>query len=198
MTRLPASHTVSRNLLFPVISGLWQSIPWDKVLSDENKCDFKLEKELVQRFIRESKEHGSASDICRALAMQASLFARMSNFDNALAAQKDLERVYVISKHSAKIVNQYGSDFAAISYGNSVQWYEMIGDKASSLEQIEFVVREIIPKFPPIAVHDIFSCLFPIIMVMKDHGFGREAKELLKKFVLERFTLLGLSSSTYW
>jgi len=186
-------------LLFPIISGLWQSIPWDKVLSDEKKaCDFKLEKELVQRFIKESKENGNASDICRALAMQASLFARMSNFDSALAAQKDLELVYVISKHSPMLVNQYGSDFAAISYGNSVQWYEMIGDKASALEQIEFVVIKIIPKFPPIAVHDIFSCLFPIIMVMKDHGFGREAKELLKKYVLERFTLLGLSSSTYW
>jgi len=198
MTRLPASHTVSRTLLFPIISGLWQSIPWDKVLSDEKKCDFKLEKELVQRFIKESKENGNASDICRALAMQASLFARMSNFDSALAAQKDLELVYVTSQHSPMLVNQYGSDFAAISYGNSVQWYEMIGDKASALEQIEFVVTKIIPKFPPIAVHDIFSCLFPIIMVMKDHGFGREAKELLKKFVLERFTLLGLSSSTYW
>ena len=118
--------------------------------------------------------------------------------ENALAAQRDLEKIYNFREHSPGIVNEYGSDFAAISYGNSVQWYEMIGDRTSALKQIEFVVRKMVPKFPPIAVHDLFSVLFPISMVMKDLGFGREAKDLLKKYVLERFSTLGLSSSTFW
>lgn len=116
----------------------------------------------------------------------------------ALKTQKDLQRVYSFYRHSPMIVKEYCSDFAAISCDNSVQWFEMIGDKSSALKQIEFVVRKMVPKFPPIAIHDIFSVLCPLIMVMKDHGLAREAKELLKKYVLERFTSLGLSSSTYW
>ena len=79
MTKLPASPGVDRNLLFPIISGLWQSIPWDKVMSKED-CDFKLETELVNRFIKESREQGDPTHVCRALAMQASLYARTSDF----------------------------------------------------------------------------------------------------------------------
>ena len=197
MTKLPASKKVDRSLIFPVISGLWLSIPWDQVVSNKDS-NFSVEKGLVQRFVDEAEAYGDPTHRCRALAMQGALYSRMSEFGHAIDTQRQLESVYSFSKHSTGISDTYGSDFAALSFGNSVQWYDLIGDQALARKQMEFVLKKLLPKFHPVAVHDAMGVLFPILMVMKTKGMATDAKAMFKRHVLDRFNALGITSTYFY
>lgn len=186
----PRTDLVSRPVVLGILSGLCQSFS-ERQVSDEKQIS--LERELVKRFAYEARLDGGPVHMCRALAMEASYFSRVGDFNRALDAQHLLEGIYSYDLYSAALADEYGGDSAAQCFSDSVLWYFIVGDTQRAKRQIERVVQDHLPKLDPRDVDNTMSLIFPLILGMKELRMAERADNVLKRYVSDRFHEFGCS-----
>jgi hypothetical protein len=190
----PGSEKLSRSLVLLIIGGLCLALSRRKSRLEE---DVVFESTLVKRFVSESRLDGNPIHMCLALAMEGLLHARVGFFEKALASQRMLQGIYSFDRHNAAICRDYGRDFAAQSFSDSVQWYFLIGDRERATELIQFVIQQHLPKLNPREVDNNMALIFPLLVVMKTIRQAKEAEEVLRKYVINRIHEFGVTSP-YW
>jgi len=131
--------------------------------------------------------------------MESLAFASLGKFDNAITSQKKLENIYSADQLSDGIIAEYASDRAAQNYGYSVMWLEHLGRHIESDIQMNYVLKEIMPKMPPNNVHNSLIIICPILWVLMDKQKAREAENLFVTYVYDRFyEAYGKDSVTYY
>lgn len=184
MTTSPKAAKLNSELVLPILSGLcYTAIQQNGAYSgtlDHNE-------QLVESFVREAIEREDAIHISCALAMQASFFASAGKFDVAIRVQQDLEQVYIVDQHSRSIREEYGKDYAAQSFADSVQWYMLTGHQDMAEHQIAVVIGELLPQFDPRDVDTSLDLLFPILIVLKAINKARGAETILFKYAINPY-----------
>ena len=194
MTTSPKAAKLNAELVLPIISGLCSIAIQRNVVNKDLLAD---NEELVERFVREALEREDNIHISRALAMKASFYARLGKFDLAIQVQEELEQVYVVGLHSSGIREEYGKDYAAQSYADSVQWYMLVGRQPKAEQQIDVVIQEQLPQFDLRNVDTVMEIIFPVLIVLKSIGRARDAETILFNNAINPFHDLGGSSSCW-
>lgn len=194
LMKAPESELPNRHITLSVISGFYHALSWRHITDPMQQ---RFGRELVSKFSHEAHLDGNPTHICQALAMEASYFSRLADFEQALDAVKGLEGCYKFEEHSSGILRQYGHDFCAQTFSDSVLWYNIIGDKERAKEQIDFIIKNHLPKINPKSVDRIMQLLYPLLIAMKEMKMAGQAHELLIKFVSSRFTEYDCSL-THW
>lgn len=194
MTTSPKAAKLNQELVLPIISGLC-SIAIQRNLI--NASLLAKNEGLVDRFVNEAKERNDDIHISRALAMKASFFSRLGRFEEAIAVQKELEKIYDFESHSHGIRQEYGKDHAVQSYADSVQWYMLTGDQPAAEKQIKVVVSKLLPQFDLRDVDLVMELIFPVLLVLKSIGQARHAETILFNNAINPYHDLGGSSSCW-
>lgn len=171
-------------MVFPVFSGLYLLLKLGKVKTDMN-CVY--EQALVARFVAEARLHGDPIHYLRALAMQCETFSRIGNYTGALSVCSKLRDTYVPEAHTVESSLIYGSDRAAQSISLSALWLVEVGKTDEALKNCEYVVQDLMPKMQPRNVHNSFITLYPTMLLMKEHGMALQARDILKRYILDVF-----------
>jgi hypothetical protein len=180
----PASQRMKdRSLAFPIFSGLFLLIKYGL----EKGKGMKYEEELVGNFVRETKLHGDPVHYTRALAMQADMYGRFSQWHRALDMVKCLREVYNVGEHSNAIAKYYGSDRCAQAISLSALWHIQTGNDEMATSVCEDVLQNLMPKMELRNVHNSIMILFPIIWVMKSNGRALEIREVFDHYVIQQF-----------
>jgi class 3 adenylate cyclase/tetratricopeptide (TPR) repeat protein len=161
-------------LLLLVLSGLCSISIQSSHFDDESISE---QKELLNKFIAEAKRHERVFHLCRALAMEASFYARLGQFKDALVSTEMLLAIYDVEDHSAAIREDYGKDYAAQALADSTEWLCLVDEKREALARADYVIETLLPHFDPRQVDAIMELTFPVVMVMKalDRSVAAEA-----------------------
>uniref|UniRef100_A0A7S1BMB6 Phosphodiesterase n=1 Tax=Corethron hystrix TaxID=216773 RepID=A0A7S1BMB6_9STRA len=195
LTQSPsAANMKDRRVFFAVISGLFVCVKnglcEDRGLSVES---------LAKTFVEQAEIHGDPVHIARALSMESLAFASLGKFEDAIASQKKLEKIYSADELSKGIILEYASDRAAQNYGYSVTWYELLGHYEECDRQIKYILEEIMPMMPIQNVHNSLIILCPILWVLMDKQKSQEAETIFVTYVYDRFyEVYGKNSTTYY
>uniref|UniRef100_A0A7S0GE41 Uncharacterized protein n=1 Tax=Proboscia inermis TaxID=420281 RepID=A0A7S0GE41_9STRA len=195
LTNSPAAADLKDRTVFFILYsaqfGLLQSL--------DVKNKLVIQTELAKKFVEQAQIHGDPVHIARALAMEGLVLAGRGMFEDAIDAQKRLEKIYFAEKHSAGVINEYATDRAAQSYGYSVIWYATLGRHEECQAQIDFILDNLLPKMPKKNVHNSFMILFQSLWVLKDRGHVRLAEFVFVKHIYDRFNeYYSKGSSTFF
>lgn len=183
---LVADEMEDRSIVFPIFSGLFIALKLGMIKQD---ADCLFEKNLVARFVRETKTHGDSVHYLRALAMEAETFGRLGEFDRAFQTKKEIQLMYNPEEHSQAISQIYGSDRAAQAIGLSSVWYYQTGDITDALRNCDLVINHLLPKMDLRNVHNSFVLILPSLWVMKESDLAHESGFNFSKYVVEPFHL---------
>ncbi|KAI2495774.1 hypothetical protein MHU86_18749 [Fragilaria crotonensis] len=192
MTTSPKAAKLNAELVLPILSGLCCT-----AIQRHASDVLENSEQLVESFLREAIEREDVIHISRALAMKASYFASLGRFDIAVKVQKELEQVYIVEEHSSGLREEYGKDYAAQCFADSVQWYMLTGHQDMAEHQIAVVIGELLSQFDPRDVDTSLDLLFPILIVLKATKKARGAETILFKYAINPFHDLQ-GHSTRW
>jgi hypothetical protein len=156
-----------RSIAFPIFSGLYIALKFGHIKQDQ-ECTY--EQNLVVRFVEETELNGNPVHFARALAMEGEMYARLGDFNKALAAHNRLSEVYVAEEHHEPMSQAYGSDRGAQSFACSTVWFVVLGRTEEARKTCHFIVAGLMPKMDPRNVHNAFVMLYPVIFIMKENG----------------------------
>jgi len=184
-----------RSIYFILYSGMFNFIQSGLIAEDKE-----VDKEGVAvRFVEQACIHGDPIHITRAIAMESLTMSLLGKFDEAIVAQKRLERIYSAEKLSEGICREYASDRAAQNYGYSVLWYEIMGKHDESQSQINFILSRLLPLMPEKNVHNSLLLLYPVLLVLVDNGMAQKARSIFHSHVYDCFyKFYGNESSTFF
>jgi hypothetical protein len=173
---------VSKSLMMPIISSLCV-LKLDQIAHDSRTM---LEHEkLVGRFVKEAIDNRSPVHIGRALAMEASYFAKLGNLKEAIQDLERLQSMYNVEDNSFDMISEYGRDFAIECYSESVQWYYLQERHGKAQKQADMVIKKFLPLLEDVDADVAMHALFPMIQVIKLLGRAGEAKSMVKKYVID-------------
>lgn len=186
-----------RSILFPVFIGLSQALKRGHIVQD---AECKYEKAMLRRYVHEAKIHGNPINSIHAMYLQADMFARFGEYENAVEVQKaEIEPLYNVELHSLDLCDEHESDLGAQSFSNCAMWNSQLGRVDDALGIAWFVVEELIPKIELRNVNATFLILFPIMWVFKENGFAIEARDFFDEYVCEAYTeYFGEGRSTFF
>lgn len=196
MQAAPAARYIrDRSLVFPIFSGLFLALKFGQIEQDD---DCLYEKNLVARFVSETKENADPVHYTRALSMQAEMYGRLQDFDAAFDAFDELKQHYDADELSADVCKAYGSDRSAQCFGLSALWHMMEGNMPAAVETCEYIFEHLMPKMDPKNVHNSAIMIYPTIWVMKQERRAMEILELFVSYVVEPFDeYLGEGAFTF-
>jgi tetratricopeptide (TPR) repeat protein len=175
---------MSKALMMPIVSSLCAM----KLDEDANDPDLRKEQDrLIQLFVSEAREIGDPVDIARALAMKGTFEARLSLFDSALACVDEILTIYKVEEHSYDMVAEYGSDFALVSYSDSVQWLYLIEKHDEAEKRADWIIDTFLPMIDLSDTDGMMAALFPILQVLVLLERAQDADWLLKKYVINPY-----------
>ena len=196
MTTSPKAARLNHELVLPIVSGLC-SIVIQRSSSDNGLLLSKSD--LIESFVDEARVRDEPVHLSRALAMKACFFAQLGDFESAVRTHEDLVGVYDPQNVSRRIREEYGKDFAAQSFADSIAWYSVVGDLPSAVKKCEVVVTELLPLFDLRDVDTVMGMVFPAIMVLKSVGRATDAETILFNSVINPYhDLSGAASSSLW
>jgi hypothetical protein len=186
-----------RSILFPVFIGLSTALKRGHIVQD---AECRYEKAMLRRYVQEAKVHGDPNNCIHAMYLQADMFARFGEYENAVEVQKtEIEPLYNIEAHSLDLCDEYESDLGAQSFSNCAMWNMQLGRTDDALGISWFVVEELMPKIEKRNVHASFLVLFPIMWVMKENEFALEARDFFDEYVCDAYTeYFGEGRSTFF
>lgn len=186
-----------RSILFPVFAGLSQALKRGHIVQD---VECKYEKAMLRRYVQEAKIHGDDIICLHAMTLQADMFARLGEYENAIECHKsEIEPLYDAEVHSHALCDLYESDIAAQSFSNSTMWHMQLGQVDDAQAVSWFVLEEIMPKIEKRNVHATFLILYPVMWVLKDNDFAIEARDFFDEYVCESYTeYFGEGRSTFF
>ncbi|GKY95555.1 hypothetical protein MPSEU_000517100 [Mayamaea pseudoterrestris] len=185
---------VSRELMMPIISSLCV-LKLDQVAHD-TKTRLQQEK-LVERFVKEAIQDGNQVHIGRALAMEASYYARVGNYEHALETLQRLESMYDVEAYSFDMLLEYGRDFAIECYAESTQWYYLLERHDEAEEQAVKVIEKFLPLLEEVESDIAMYPILPLVQVLKLIGRADDANYLLKEYVINPYHESGCTSD-FW
>jgi hypothetical protein len=186
-----------RSILFPVFTGLSQALKRGHIVQD---AECKYEKAMLRRYVQEAKIHGDPIKCLHAMILQAEMFARLGEFENAIESHKtEIEPLYDVGVHSPDLCDEHESDIAAQSFSNRAMWHMQAGQVEDAQAMCWLVLEEIMPKIEKRNVHAAFLIMFPVMWVMMDNDFAIEARDFFDEYVCEAYTeYFGEGRSTFF
>jgi tetratricopeptide (TPR) repeat protein len=175
---------ICKSLRMPIISSLC-------VLRLETEYkepdDIQILESLIGEFVREAEEEGTPIHIGRSLAMQASYYARMGHFEDALEWMTQLTIAYNIEQNSADMIAEYGRDFAIECLSESIHWLYLLGLRSEAEKRASIIIKKYLSLLDPCDTDSVLRVLFPIIQVYGLLDRGRDAEELLQTHIIKPF-----------
>ena len=182
----PASLSLAdKTLIFPIYSGLLVFLKGNLIVQDD-KLEF--ERNLVDKFVRDTEGVDDPVHRCRALAAKCDIEARLGNNQTAVETFQKIKKIYDPQTHSELACSLYGTDRAAQMYARQTYWYFKLGDIEKSLECSDYVIENILPLMDEKnmglskeqAEHLVIDGFFESII---EKVQNKKQKEIIKKFV---------------
>ena len=190
-SKLPA---ISKALMMPIISSLCV-LKLEEIADDERT---RLEQaKLAEKFVKEAVENGNPVHIGRALAMEATHYARLEDFERAFESFERLKEMYDVEVNSFDMLAEYGRDFALECYCESVQWYYLQEMHEEAEQQADLVIHSFLPLLHQVDVDIVMYALLPLIQVLKLIGRAVDAESLLKNYAIDPYHRDG-SLADFW
>mmetsp|Transcript_24801 Transcript_24801/g.34650 ORF Transcript_24801/g.34650 Transcript_24801/m.34650 type:complete len:559 (+) Transcript_24801:1-1677(+) len=184
-----------RSVFFVLYSGRF-SLLYIGAIPDDGLI---LQMEIANKFVEQAQIHGDPVHICRALSMKSLTLSRQGKFEEAIAAQKQLEEIYHAETLCDVICQEYSCDHTAQNYGYSVLWYQVLGRSEEAMLQIDFILEELMPQMPEKNMHNTIMILYPVMFVLKEKGMARKAEDVFLKHIHDCFyRFYGKDSTTYF
>jgi tetratricopeptide (TPR) repeat protein len=184
---------LSKSLMMPIISSLC-------VLKlDEHDGSSKLgaeQNKLLAEFVAQANENGHPVHICRAFSIEATKFARLGQFKEAVECVDKILSLYDVESHGPDMIVEYGSDFALAAIAESVHWLYLSEQHQKAEEQAEMIMDELLPLLDPVEVDDTMLVVLPLIQVLMLLDRAKDADWLLKNFIINPYQESGQTS--FW
>ncbi|KAL3919907.1 MAG: hypothetical protein SGILL_003519 [Bacillariaceae sp.] len=184
-----------RSILFPVFDGLASAVKNGHIKQD---AECRYEKAMLRRYIQETSLHGDPIFIIHSLTLQANMYGRLGEYEQAIEVQTALSGVYNPEYFSMDLCDLYGSDIGAQCLASSALWHMELDMTEDALFICRFVTGSILPQIERRNVHATFLIVYPVLLVLMQCGFASEARASFEKFVCEPFTELPQGMSSFF
>jgi class 3 adenylate cyclase len=178
-----ASKIKDRSIIFPAYVRLTDAINKGHIQQDVY-CRY--EQSLLTGFINETRVHGRLIHHIQALYLQMILYSRQGRNDKAIAVQSVIKNIYKPVVHTKGLRTCYGMDSGAVSFSLCSYLQMEQGNRREALRLCRHVLKTLIPKIESDREQS-FALVFPLLFVLKDSGFGSQAKQVFEKVILFPF-----------
>ena len=141
---------------------------------------------MINCFLQETRVHGKLVHHIQALYMQMILQSRMGHNDKAIAVQSIISHIYKPEAHSPGLRSFYGMDAGALSFAHCAHLHMAQGDRRQALRTCRRVLKEFVPTIGS-DFDQAYFLAYPLLFVLKEAGFAKEAREVLNTIVLQPF-----------
>ena len=100
-----SAQLLDRSILFPVFDGLASAVKNGHIKQD-SECRY--EKAMLRRYMQETTLHGDPMYIIHALTLQADMYGRLGEYEQAIQVQTGLSEVYNPELFSMDLCDIYG------------------------------------------------------------------------------------------
>jgi tetratricopeptide (TPR) repeat protein len=190
-----SAQLADRSILFPVFDGLALAVKNGHIKQD---AECRYEKAMLRRYMQETRLHGDPIYIIHALTLQAEMYGRLGEYEQAISIQTSLSGVYNPEYFSMDLCDVYGSDIGAQCIASSALWHSELDMTEDALFICRFVTGSILPEVERRNVHASFLILYPVLLVLMQNGFASEARANFEKFICEPFTELPQGVSSFF
>jgi class 3 adenylate cyclase len=178
-----ASKIKDRSIIFPAYVRLTDAINKGHIQQDVY-CRY--EQSLLTGFINETRVHGRLIHHIQALYLQMILYSRQGRNDKAIAVQSVIKNIYKPVIHTKGLRTCYGMDSGAVSFSLCSYLQMEQGNRREALRLCRHVLKTLIPKIESDREQS-FALVYPLLFVLKDSGFGSQAKQVFEKVILFPF-----------
>ena len=184
----------TRALTMPILSSLCVLKLEYNGEFDESTVDLE---DLIQSFMDEAENNGTAIHVGRSLSMWAVYQARLGELPSALLTVKDLLNAYDVSYSHDEMVEEYGRDFAIESVAESCQWLYLLGQLDEASGRANAFLTKYFDLLDPDDLDAMMHSLFPVLQVLLLVGKPKEAKDLFQEHVALPFQA-NQDLAEYW
>ena len=161
---------------------------------DDSLCE---QGPLIRSFVETAASQNHPVHLSRALSMEAAYFAQHGELDKALRNLRLLEQVYKIEKHSWRMIELYGKDYAAECFSQGILWYFLSGKEEEASKQADLVIQKHLPYQDQHDVDSIMALVLPAVLILKFVGRAAEALYIIQRCVINAHFELA-PYATYW
>ena len=172
------------SIIFPVYSLVAAQLKGG-VINTQNDTSA-LERDLAERFMHEAQSQ--VYHYARALTNLAELYGRFGMYKEAFREFDTMKLVYLPETHSTLLTSSYAQDKCSHGFAMSAIWYMQQGKTERAIEQCDFVIANVLPKYDQKDALGLFNLLIPLIRVLKWNGHVSRAKQILDEYVSEEIS----------
>jgi tetratricopeptide (TPR) repeat protein len=180
-SRVPARST---SLMMPIISSL--CVLKLNTIAKDTRTRLEHEK-LVEKFVKEAVANGSCVHIGRALAMEAGYYATRNQLERAISTFEKLRSQYDFKANSRGMIQEYSREFALECCSEAVLWNYVLERHDEALQLADLVINDYLPLLEECEADVAMYAVFPLVQVLKLIGRARDAKVILKDFVVRPY-----------
>ena len=172
------------SIIFPVYSLVAAQLKGG-VINTQNDTSA-LERDLAERFMHEAQSQ--VYHYARALTNLAELYGRFGMYDEAFREFDTMKLVYLPETHSTLLTSAYAQDKCSHGFAMTAIWHMQMGKIEKAIEQCDYVIANVLPKYDHKDALGIFNLLIPLIRVLKWNGHVDRAKRVLDEHVSEEIS----------
>ena len=172
------------SIIFPVYSLVAAQLKGGII--NTQKDTSALERDLAERFMHEAQSQ--VYHYARALTNLAELYGRFGMYKEAFREFDTMKLVYLPETHSTLLTSAYAQDKCSHGFAMSAIWYMQQGKTELAIEQCNYVIASVLPKYDRKDALGLFNLLIPLIRVLKWNGHVSRAKQILEEYVSEEIS----------
>ena len=146
----------------------------------------------------------------RSLAWKAEIFARYSDYENALSVVDEMRKGYNPKLHYGIIAKEYGMDYCSVTISSSLLWHRYVNLRLRSKQcteehtkdkqacsgdntTFEYIITKILPEIGSDQAVNYVYVFIPIIITLNDrsHGQATRVLSLYKQYVSDPILVMN-------